>query len=75
MYNLRQNELRQFAQNWAFLRFTDFKRRKESLIFLPQPLHVPLEIVYRAIIQILTATDAKCVKGVASESFREGMVK
>ena len=27
-YNRRQNELRQFALNWAFLRFTDFKRRK-----------------------------------------------
>ena len=26
----RQNELRHFALNWAFLRFTDFKRRKYS---------------------------------------------
>ena len=24
--NRRQNELRHFALNWAFLRFTDFKR-------------------------------------------------
>ena len=29
-YNQRQNELRHFAQNWAFLRFTNFKRRKYS---------------------------------------------
>ena len=29
-YNRRQNELRHFAQNWAFLRFMDFKRRKYS---------------------------------------------
>ena len=26
----RQNELRHFAQNWAFLRFINFKRRKYS---------------------------------------------
>ena len=30
-YNRRQNELRHFAQNWAFLRFTNFKRRKYSI--------------------------------------------
>ena len=30
-YNRRQNELRRFAQNWAFfLRFINFKRRKYS---------------------------------------------
>ena len=29
-YNQQQNELRHFAVNWAFLRFTDFKRRKYS---------------------------------------------
>ena len=29
-YNRRQNELRHFAQNWAFLRFINFKRRKYS---------------------------------------------
>ena len=29
-HNRRQNELRHFALNWAFLRFTDFKRRKYS---------------------------------------------
>ena len=28
IYNRRQNELRHFAQNWAFLRFINFKRRK-----------------------------------------------
>ena len=28
--NRRQNEVRHFAQNWAFLRFTYFKRRKHS---------------------------------------------
>ena len=28
--NRRQNELRHFAQNWAFLRFINFKRRKYS---------------------------------------------
>ena len=28
--NRRQNELRHFAQNWAFLRFTNLKRRKYS---------------------------------------------
>ena len=27
-YNRRQNELRHFAQNLAFLRFMNFKRRK-----------------------------------------------
>ena len=30
IYNRRQNELRHFAQNWAFSRFMDFKRRKYS---------------------------------------------
>ena len=29
-YNWRQNELRHFVQNLAFLRITDFKRRKYS---------------------------------------------
>ena len=29
-YNRRQNELRHFAQNWAFLRFINFKGRKYS---------------------------------------------
>ena len=29
-YNRRQNELRHFAQKWAFLRFMNFKRRKYS---------------------------------------------
>ena len=29
-YNRRQNELRHFAQNWAFLRFINFKRKKYS---------------------------------------------
>ena len=29
-YNRLQNELRHFAVNWAFLHFTDFKRRKYS---------------------------------------------
>ena len=32
-YNRQQNELRHFALNWAFLRFTDFKRRKYSFSF------------------------------------------
>ena len=27
-HNRWHNELRQFAQNWAFLQFTNFKRRK-----------------------------------------------
>ena len=27
-YNRRQNELRHFTQNWAFLRFINFKGRK-----------------------------------------------
>ena len=30
-HNRRQNELRHFAQNWAFLRFINFKRRKLHL--------------------------------------------
>ena len=30
-YNRRQNELRHFAQDWAFLRFINFKRRKYSV--------------------------------------------
>ena len=30
-YNRRQNELRHFAQNWAFLRFINFKRRKYNI--------------------------------------------
>ena len=30
VYNRRQNELRHFAQKWAFLRFMNFKRRKYS---------------------------------------------
>ena len=34
--NQRQNELRHFALNWTFLRFTDFKRRKYSF-FSPIP--------------------------------------
>ena len=29
-YNRRQNESRHLAQNWAFLRFINFKRRKYS---------------------------------------------
>ena len=29
-FNRRQNELRHFTQNWAFLRFINFKRRKYS---------------------------------------------
>ena len=29
-YNRRQNQLRHFDLNWAFLRFTDFKREKYS---------------------------------------------
>ena len=29
-YNRRQNELRHFALNWAFLHFTDFKSGKYS---------------------------------------------
>ena len=29
-YKWRQDELRRFAQNWAFLRFINFKRRKYS---------------------------------------------
>ena len=29
-YNWRQNKLRHFALNWAFLHFTDFKRGKYS---------------------------------------------
>ena len=29
-YNWRQKELRHFALNWAFLRFTDLRRRKYS---------------------------------------------
>ena len=33
-YNQRQNELRHFVQNLAFLRFTDFKRRN---IAFPPP--------------------------------------
>ena len=35
-YNRRPNELRHLAQNWAFLHFINFKRRKYS--FLPHPL-------------------------------------
>ena len=29
-HNRRQNELRHFSQNWAFLRFINLKRRKYS---------------------------------------------
>ena len=35
-YNRRQNQLRHFALNWAFLRSTDFKREKYSF-FSPIP--------------------------------------
>ena len=33
--NQRQNELRHFSQNWAFLGFTNFKRRKYSFCSPP----------------------------------------
>ena len=36
-FNQRQNELGHFAQNWAFLRFINFKRRKYSFPPLSPP--------------------------------------
>ena len=33
-YNQRQNKLRHFTLNWAFLHFTEFNRRKYSFSFL-----------------------------------------
>ena len=40
IYNRRQNELRHFAQNWAFLRFINFQRRKYSFPPLSPPCNV-----------------------------------
>ena len=40
--NRRQNELRHFAQNWAFLRFINFKRRN---IASPPPPSPPCNVV------------------------------
>ena len=39
-YNRRQNQSRHFALNWAFLRFTDFKREKYSFFSPIPPINV-----------------------------------
>ena len=44
-YNRRQDELRHFAQNWAFLRFINFKRRKYCFP-PPSPLYNVVPLFY-----------------------------